>query len=61
MARREFSHVDRDGRPFLDGKGRPVAKDVTLPKHLRGHDEYSVATIREGLLSRLLNPTPKRR
>jgi hypothetical protein len=61
MARREYSHFDRDGRPYLDANGRPIARNVTRPRHLRGYDEYSTGTLREGLLSRLLNPTPKRR
>jgi hypothetical protein len=47
MAKREFGH--RVGK-----NGRVERVETTLPKHLRGYDEYSIHTFTEGPLARLL-------
>jgi hypothetical protein len=47
MAKKQYGHD-------FDKNGRPVVVETTLPRRLRGYDEYSTGTIREGLIRRLL-------
>ncbi len=44
---REYGHELRNGRP--------VVVETTLPRHLRGYDEYSVHSFTEGPIKRLLS------
>ncbi|ROP29521.1 hypothetical protein [Couchioplanes caeruleus] len=48
MAKREYGH--RLGR-----NGKPQIVETTLPRHLRGYDEYSVHSFTEGPIKRLLS------
>lgn len=41
--------------------GRVEVVETTLPRHLRGHSEYSEGTFTEGPLSRLLNRKGRKR
>ncbi|MDG4792072.1 hypothetical protein O7626_40360 [Micromonospora sp. WMMD1102] len=47
MAKREYGHrIGKDGRVEV--------VETTLPRHLRGYDEWTTQTITEGPLRRLL-------
>lgn len=47
MARRQYGHR-------VDKTGRVEVVETSLPRHLRGYDEYSAHSFKEGPLTRLL-------
>jgi hypothetical protein len=49
---REYGHAIRNGRV--------VVVETTLPRHLRGYDEYTAGTFTEGPIKRLLSRKGKR-